>query len=211
MPLPVINNTVRVAISGITSRNTGWANVLHFRTTGPAISAALIDTLHTEIAKLYTGPAYTGGLVGLKQPLSSQMSCKFAKYTPLDGLSATTVKTFAWSGTSTGDALPPQVAICISLRTNTRGRRYRGRLYLPQPSEAASSGQGMISQADADGLDAQCEGFRAALPALSWEWVIASYGKSKTKTGLVTWTPFATPLTSVSVDRILDTQRRRAR
>lgn len=42
-------------------------------------------------------------------------------------------------GTAVGDVLPPQTAMCITLRTALAGRGFRGRVYLPGWAEAASS------------------------------------------------------------------------
>lgn len=51
----------------------------------------------------------------------------------------------AVAGTLAGDFLPPQVALCITLRTAFAGQSFRGRVYLPGYGEAASSSTGTSS------------------------------------------------------------------
>lgn len=45
-------------------------------------------------------------------------------------------------GTGTGDLLPPQVAIVVTLRTALAGQSYRGRVYLPGFAEGTNSSTG---------------------------------------------------------------------
>lgn len=60
------------------------------------------------------------------------------------------------AGTDTGELLAGQIAILASLRTAQIGRSYRGRMYLPAPTEAFESSVGAmdasVAQDIADGL-----------------------------------------------------------
>lgn len=48
-------------------------------------------------------------------------------------------------GTETGDALPPQVAACITLRTAGSGKSFRGRVYVGGGGETDNAGAGVMS------------------------------------------------------------------
>lgn len=48
-------------------------------------------------------------------------------------------------GTETGDALPPQVAACITLRTAGSGKSFRGRVYVGGGGEADNAGAGIMT------------------------------------------------------------------
>jgi len=75
---------------------------------------------------------------------------------------------------------------------------------------------GKLGAAAVSATIAQIAGLIAALPAIQWELVVASYGKSLIKDPNdkydkieSTWTPFATPVTNVTMDDVFDVQRRR--
>lgn len=66
-------------------------------------------------------------------------------------------------GTATENPLPADVAVVVSLRTNTPTRSGRGRFYLPQLASTALNADGRISSAAvttlADGLDDAWDNF----------------------------------------------------
>lgn len=51
----------------------------------------------------------------------------------------------AVAGAAAGDLLPPQTALCITLRTAFAGRSFRGRSYLPGYTEASSTSLGVAT------------------------------------------------------------------
>lgn len=53
------------------------------------------------------------------------------------------------AGTSTTDQLAPQISVLVSLRTALIGRRNRGRVYLPSPTETMELASGAMSSSDA--------------------------------------------------------------
>ena len=55
-------------------------------------------------------------------------------------------------GTDTGDALPGDVAIVVSLRTALANRRGRGRFYLPQPAALMLTATGKVDSAQITAL-----------------------------------------------------------
>lgn len=56
------------------------------------------------------------------------------------------------AGVAAGDAMPADVSICISWRTDLANRRGRGRSYLPQPAESTSTAEGRVSPATITGI-----------------------------------------------------------
>lgn len=60
----------------------------------------------------------------------------------------------AGNGSVVGDAMPPQVAGLISLRTDFGGRAFRGRLYVPFPGEADNAATGVPTAGYLTGINA---------------------------------------------------------
>jgi len=114
-------------------------------------------------------------------------------------------------GTDSADnALPAEVAHVLSLRTAYRGRRYRGRLYLPAMTTGTTDVNGNLTGAKITSILAQWNAMVAELAPKQWSIVVASYGKSVHSNGTITtWTPFATDITSATMDSKPDVQRRR--
>jgi hypothetical protein len=67
----------------------------------------------------------------LTQAVMPPTNPKMAQFAAADG-----------AGTTTGDMLPPQVAGLIKVTTGVAGRRFRGRMYIPFPSESDSVVEG---------------------------------------------------------------------
>lgn len=112
----------------------------------------------------------------------------------------------AVAGTSTGDILPPQIALCITLRTAQAGRSFRGRVYLPGFGEGANNTAGVVSSTSS------MVGFVTAVKAAL---VTSSLDLGVLSRPAPTATPprsgFITVVTSiVARDAVWDTQRRRA-
>lgn len=206
MPLPTIANTHRVAIRGTAPSGAPWVNVMHFRWVGAgAAGPTQYDLLHAQLEKLYGGPAYAGG-VALLAYAKATCTMDGVTYTALDGISASYSKTSALAGTDPTDALSSQLSVVVSFLTALRGRRYRGRVYLPPYNEIAQDATGRLGTTAPPLIQAQFVGFLAALLAASWDHVVATYGKSP---GKPDWAPAATSITSYRVDRDFDVQRRR--
>ena len=107
---------------------------------------------------------------------------------------------FPVAGTDTGNGLPPNSSVIVSLRTENIGRSYRGRMYLPPSSEADTSGN--LVEADAISI-------ATTITAMFTQYV----GEPPlTRLEGVVWSrklELATPITDVMVDRRLRVQRRR--
>lgn len=105
------------------------------------------------------------------------------------------------TGTSGSATLPPEIAVCVSLLTNTAGRSGRGRMYLPAPVVATSDNKGLLSTGQQDMIK---------------QWAAAFFGGINTQAGTdlncVVWsrkTGQTHSITRVSVGNQFDVQRRR--
>lgn len=49
------------------------------------------------------------------------------------------------AGTGAGDSMPPNVALVVSLKTNSVGRRFLGKCYTPPPLESVVDGTGICT------------------------------------------------------------------
>jgi len=111
----------------------------------------------------------------------------------------------AVDGTAAGGILPPQTALCITLRTARVGQSYRGRVYLPGYDESVNT-LGVL-QGTGGGVGF-VTAIQAALVAASLNLGVLS------RPGTLVSGPsvgFITPVTSIVLrDAVWDTQRRRA-
>lgn len=112
----------------------------------------------------------------------------------------------AVAGTATGDILPLQIALCITLRTAQAGRSFRGRCFLPGYAESVNTAVGLASGSTS--AVAFVTAIKSALTASSLDLGVLSRPAplaSPPRAG------FITPVTAiVARDLVWDTQRRRA-
>jgi len=112
----------------------------------------------------------------------------------------------AVAGTATGDLLPPQVALCITLRTALAGRSFRGRCYLPGFAESVNGAAGA-----ANGSAVSVAFITAIKSTLVSNALDLGVIHRPTAAPLPVTAGFITPVTTiVSRDLVWDTQRRRA-
>lgn len=205
--LPVIDGVHRVAImwkygaSGPTA-----VNVMHFK--GAAADPAGLWTALDANAN-----------ANMWLQASSSMTAYQVAITPLNADGATQIFTPAgakWAGVGTPGDYSPATAVVLSLRTAKRGRRYRGRLFLPFPTET-----NMTSGAYAAVIATQQSAwntFRTAMTTATWPMHVASYGHSLHRTKNpgggytltpVTWTPGSELVTAATIESAFGTMRRR--
>lgn len=212
MPLPTITGVVRVSCRGTNVAGQQWVNVLHFQHGNPGTSFTNsdINALDAKLARLYSGTAYTTGVPWLTICTSNTQLVDFTYY-PLDGTSSPTVTPHAALGAAASTTnQPSEVAHVLTLRTGIRGRRYRGRIYLPAAGTGAMSGTtGQMITANVNNFLTQARGLLADLQTIQWYWSVVSYGHGTLHGVPQTWTPFSTPLTDVNMDGVADVQRRR--
>jgi len=103
----------------------------------------------------------------------------------------------ALAGTGSGAALPPQVAVCVSLRTALPTRAGRGRFFLPAPIVTVSSA-GRIGSTPRGQILAAAEGMLQSLSDSGYPAVV--YHRNDLTT---------TSVTTVKVGDVFDTIRRR--
>jgi hypothetical protein len=159
MPLPVIADVARVALhcnNGGSGQPGTTVNVIHIKR-DPSVAwgdaaNVLADNLDTA-----THPSHALMLA----PLSSSYGYQQLYLTPLDGTSNTITRDGTLSnwpvGTHSGDYVP-QVAAVVRIRTDTRGRSARGRIYLGPLSESVING-GQMSSVSAGDVTAAWEAF----------------------------------------------------
>jgi hypothetical protein len=219
MPLPVIPGVVRAAVVGKCVSGQPWVNVWHFQYAGGASSPGPteIDTLHLSFIRMYSGTAYSGGAAWLSA-CATATTLDRVDYTVLNGTALGYTKSVAVSGTRAQPSLPSEDAHVVTFRTLIRGRRYRGRTYLPACcSDASQMGtNGELLTTVPALVIAQWTGMAAALVSAQWKHVVASYGKSLIKDPNdphdkieTTWAPFCTPVATVTMDTKVDVQRNR--
>lgn len=190
MPLPVINNVYRVTLdwdraAGIAPRNV--MHVLDFD--GLRNEAAVGDDVGTLL-----------GTIGHQfDCVSDVYTCSHLTVIKLDGTSASQVVAFSeTSGQASGDVIPASSGV-LSLRTNTRGPRGRGRLYLGPTGEGVQD-NGSLGATTVTAMQSAWTTFIDDLAGLAHPlpMVVASY-KHATSDYVV----------SVSMDTLCGTQRRR--
>jgi hypothetical protein len=219
MALPTIPGVVRAAVKGTMPNGQTWVNVQHFEYALGASSPGTteIDGLHIELARFYVGTNYTTGKYVLFYGPNTLKTLQ-VDYTVLDAASLMYTKLMAASGTSAATGVQPsELAPVLTLRTAVRGRRNRGRIYLPTPTTNGYIGTtGDLDTVYTGAIVLQYMDMRTALAAKQWRPVVASYGKSLINDPVdkhdkieVTWTPYATPITNVTMDTKVDVQRSR--
>lgn len=123
----------------------------------------------------------------------------------------------AVAGTGAGNALPPEVALAVTLRTNHAGVGFRGRVYLCGFDDAALNGDGTAIA----GLTSAAKGFVDAVStAMSGQGLTLSlaqpqrnaYTSPRTGRAIAARAPSSLPITQTIVrDNVFDSQRRRSR
>jgi hypothetical protein len=205
--LPTINNCTRVAFSWHVGTGGPTAtNVMHFGTASTD-TAALRTALDTNVS--------TNMWVGV----SSGATIFQLAITPLNGTAATDLYSVAgtkWTGAGSNPDYVPAVAAVVSFKTAKRGRRFRGRVFLPFLCES-SINNGSLAAAPIINQTAW-DTFRTAMSSASFPLMVASYGHSlhKTKTSgggftmtPTSWTPEANNVTAAQVETLLGTMRPR--
>jgi hypothetical protein len=185
MPLPVLTHIFRCAIE--------WTE-----TSATAVNVFHIDSATGTPLQIATAlNAEAGG--GMFDPISSLWAAQQVEITPLDGTSPSQRFPLTnWVGGG-GTDYTPAASVVVSLHTNQRGPRGRGRIFLPGIAEGAQT-KGAISGAQAASVAAAWQEFQDDLVGTSpsMQMVVASYTHVDTHT-----------LTSISCNPVLATQRRR--
>jgi hypothetical protein len=108
--------------------------------------------------------------------------------------------------TNTGDPLPQNSAVLVRKRTGLAGRRRQGRMYLPPIYNQSVSAVGRIDAGGLTALQTSTDVFLSSLnnsPNLQGMVILHSTG--------ISTAPVPTPVTTLTVQPIIATQRRRMR
>lgn len=174
-----------------------WANVIHIRKTTALTYTGAIAIADPLITALFTTNIGSG--FKLQQYGASTWKLSRIRYTPLDGVSATTVIGHPLTGTSVSDPLPSNVALVATLYTGFRGRSRRGRIYTTPWAEDANTG-GALTAAYQTQVQNQFTNWLGTFTSTGTEPVVASYKLAQ-----------AFDVVSIVVNGVWDTQRRRNR
>lgn len=152
------------------------------------------------------------GADAVKQYTPSTMSLaqvNLRRVVPFDASMQTYNVGLPIAGTATGDMYASQASPLINLRTALIGRRYRGRMYLPPLSEVNVGPGGEIGLTVAENIRDQTSAMFAAIEGeLEVDKVVVfSQAQLDNPVGSA---DYKNAVTSVRIDRILRTQRRRA-
>lgn len=182
-------------------------NVLHFTgTSSRPVNQANTDAANNAIRALFgssglgvlTAPSY--GLKGVTaRDIANATNPEFT------GSPSTIIP-----GDGSTDALPPQIALVASLKTDKRGRNYRGRVYIPGAEELASDANGQVTASYSTAVQAFVDGIRTYLAGVNWPMAVVSRAyPADDAAGLPAKPADFANVVSVAVDNIFDTQRRR--
>lgn len=214
-PLPVIPGTVRAAVIGSLPGGRKWTNVIHARYQGGATQPTIteVTALDTQLYKFYVGAGLSGGSAWLST-CHNQVTVDKCVYYVLDGSAPVMQINHGGTGSGGTTTLPTETAFVLTLRTAKRGRRYRGRIYLPVPIPGTLAIGGYLAPGNVTSTLAQWDAVIALLGTANWKIGVATYGHSVLKDGTVsTWSPDFTecaPGTAGrSMDATADVQRHR--
>lgn len=176
------------------------ANVLNFRTAaGVAFTEAALNGLGVILTDWFTGHldgVMSSGYKLMTIDLRSLASAE-APYTSVS---------VNQPGVVAGDALPPNVAACVSLSTGLTGRSARGRMYWGGMSEVQTDGTSLLTGV-VTGINDACA---ALLTELATDGNYELVVLSRVTGGVERPTANPLPVTEFALrDSILDTQRRR--
>lgn len=210
MPLPIIAGTVRVSYGGVVSGGARWSNTWHLRHTDLSDPTdAQIDAAEAELRSFYVG--------SVMPQCAVDTTFDSTDATPLNGTSGAIHHGFVVHGSALTTSLPAEVAEVLTLRTGGRGRRARGRIFLPAFAISGTDGSGHLGAATVTDVLADTVTMMAALVAVGWHLVVASYGRSVKVNHIphpkvydvTTWEPFATDVTAITMDNRFDVIRSR--
>ena len=125
-----------------------WQNVygmLGSPTMVPNITQALVDALFTAIK----ARAETTTILGMMPTTTQLVACSVRDLRNEAMAEIKSAGTPA-AGTGTGDLLPLNNAVCVTIRTAKAGKSFRGRSYIAGWNEAQNDGTGRMNQTTAD-------------------------------------------------------------
>lgn len=170
---------------------------MHFSgTTGQA--ATMASELADAVTLLWSGTNSPAGNITALYPTAIGVDSVVVDELSSAGLNVQQGReTLALTGTGTDEPLPPQNSVVVSLRSNTPTRAGRGRFYLPSPVVTTVIDQRLDSAAQDDILNGALAMLNH-MKGLGATPVVYHRGSST-----------VTPVVSIDVGDVFDTQRRR--
>lgn len=198
MPRVSTPNTAEVEVR-CTQDGQQVENVLHFVGSGNYNESEL-NLLANDVATWWIASlqSITGNTVTLNSIVATDLSSP-------TGPQVTFTTGLPQTGTEGAAALPNNVTVAVKLLTASRGRSFRGRVYFIGLGEDATDGSTLH--------DAAVTGIKAAFEALR-DYPFSSNDSawgvlSEVTAGAPRTEGICTPITTVSVDATVDSQRRR--
>jgi hypothetical protein len=163
---------------------------------------AALDSDAVNAANAFQGSL--GGSTAWKALYSSTTLFGLPKISAVDQATGQILRTMSGTGTYAGTGItnpfPPQLSVCVSLRTSRSGARYRGRFYLPAPLASNGDTIGRIVAARVtDVTTALSTAFSAAI-GVGPSVIVMIYSRVGRS---------VEPVLSLDVGNVMDTQRRR--
>jgi hypothetical protein len=194
--------TFRLTASGTFASGETWSTRVHANSTN-SLATVLNDWAFA------IGDFWTNGTYGVETIYPTGTSLTQARAALLDGTFHETnvaTSTLADPGTGTGDSLPEQVCILVSLRTDIAGERGRGRLHLPAPQETSATG-GELDSTPATRVSTAIDALFSGMRGIGYQFFV--YNTKVSVRDPVLYTEKV--ITSQEVDRVLRTMRRRVK
>lgn len=207
MPFIPLANAVRVAVN-YTCLGLEMANVLYMSHAAGALTVAEAETIAADINTAWAANVMTQVVDDLVMA-----SVVVTDASSATGVQATQVATQA--GTSTVAPCPPNIALCVTVRSTLRSRNGRGRIYLPGIGEDKVDGAGTVDNTFRNNVVSAFNDLATDLLASTHTLgmgVASFYSQTENPTP-----PHAraaglfSPLSAFTVDATIDTQRRRLR
>lgn len=207
MPFIPIANVVRVNIN-YTWGTREMANVLYMQHATAPVSVTDAEDMAADIEAAWAAEVMPNLVddVAMASVVVTDASSE-------TGVQATQVSTAV--GGSSSEPLPPNNAVCVTIRSNLRSRNGRGRIFLPGIGEDKVSGDGTILSTFRTGMITAMNDVATALGAAT---IPLTMGVASFYSKSVNPTPpheraagVFSPLSSFTIDATIDTQRRRLR
>jgi hypothetical protein len=198
MPFIPVPNTVEVEVI-FEMQDQVVENTLYYANETPSLEnvTSLLEEINTAIQDQ---------LIPLLSSAITLVRLVATLISVVDGFVVTNTTGMPVSGGGSDDALPSNVALCISKRTALRGRSARGRNYIAGIPLDARETQDTLTSAFTSGVVSAFETILGAGADGGWVPVVVSRFHS----GAPRTTGVTNPITNVIVtDNIMDSQRRR--
>lgn len=201
--------------ASIDRTETSWTIKGNWSLSGPATAVFHVDDwLNDQVAPAlatFLADAHFGAYVQVNEIKAYPIGSPDGRAIPAPPYAQGTPITLAYTGTlphgTSGGLLPLQCASVVSLRTGNTGRRGRGRFFIPAPNLSLLGTNGLIGPSTVADMSAAAEAFLAGCQ------VALTVPNTLYVQPIVTGAPFTNYglVTSVIVDNVADTQRRRTK